>query len=29
MFPLVIPDPHVIEVELDDTDEFLLIANKR
>jgi hypothetical protein len=29
MFPLVIPDPHVTEVELDETDEFLIIANKR
>ncbi|PNF37973.1 hypothetical protein B7P43_G02364 [Cryptotermes secundus] len=29
MFPLVIPDPHVTEVDLDETDEFLIIANKR
>ena len=29
MFPLVIPDPHVTEVELDETDECLIIANKR
>jgi hypothetical protein len=29
MFPLVIPDPHVTEVQLDENDEFLIIANKR
>ncbi|KDR16236.1 protein phosphatase PHLPP-like protein isoform X3 [Zootermopsis nevadensis] len=29
MFPLVIPDPHVTEVDLEETDEFLIIANKR
>ncbi|PSN56260.1 Protein phosphatase PHLPP-like protein [Blattella germanica] len=29
LFPLVIPDPYVTEVELQDTDESLIIANKR
>ncbi|XP_075214824.1 PH domain leucine-rich repeat protein phosphatase isoform X2 [Lycorma delicatula] len=29
MFPLVVPDPHVAEVTLTDSDEFLIMANKR
>ncbi|XP_068084838.1 protein phosphatase PHLPP-like protein [Anabrus simplex] len=29
MFPLVIPDPYVTEILLEDEDEFLIIANKR
>ncbi|XP_073988528.1 PH domain leucine-rich repeat protein phosphatase isoform X3 [Rhodnius prolixus] len=29
MFPLVVPDPHVTELTLKDSDEFLIMANKR
>nr|CAD7403954.1 unnamed protein product [Timema cristinae] len=28
-FPLVIPDPQITEVTLEDHDEFLIVANKR
>ncbi|GLG96070.1 Protein phosphatase PHLPP-like protein [Gryllus bimaculatus] len=29
MFPLVIPDPRIAEVQLEEEDEFLIVANKR
>jgi hypothetical protein len=29
MFPLVVPDPHVTEISLTESDEFIIIANKR
>ncbi|XP_063217315.1 protein phosphatase PHLPP-like protein [Bacillus rossius redtenbacheri] len=29
VFPLVIPDPHISEVILEENDEFLIIGNKR
>lgn len=28
-FPLVVPDPEVAEIQLDEDDEFIIIANKR
>lgn len=29
LFPLVLPDPHVVELELRESDDFLVLANKR
>jgi PH domain and leucine-rich repeat-containing protein phosphatase len=28
-FPLIVPDPELTEIVLDDTDEYLVIANKK
>lgn len=29
LFPLVLPDPHVVELELRESDDFLVLANQR